>query len=168
MDPFVGEIRIFCGNFAPRDWAFCNGQLVAIAYHTALFSLLGTRYGGDGKTTFALPNLQGRVPIGAGQGNGLSPRALGETGGVAAVSLTAAELPAHTHTLKASAAIGDQMSPAGHYPAASALRSVGYAPAHDNTRLATPPAPATPHSNLQPYLTLHFIIALQGIFPQRP
>ena len=162
MDPFVAEIRIFAGNFAPKGWAFCNGQLLPISQNIALFSLLGTTYGGDGETTFGLPNLQGRAPMHPGQGPGLSPRNLGASGGVEAVTLQTRQLPAHTHQLQATDVPADSSDPSGKYFAVTdenIYRSPG-APAG-----ATPALPIAPHNNMQPYLTLNFIIATQGIFP---
>jgi microcystin-dependent protein len=172
-DPFLAEIRIFAGNFAPTGWAFCDGQLLAISQNTALFSLLGTTYGGDGRTTFALPNLAGSAPLQPGQGPGLSPRALGETGGSASVTLINSEMPAHTHAAKATGAVGDQISPAGMVPAIPGISrgATAYTTAAGNTNLS-PFALDTvgtdqPHNNMPPYLTLTFIIALQGIYPAR-
>lgn len=168
-DQFVAEIRLFAGNFAPTGWAFCNGQLMAIASNTALFSLLGTTYGGDGRSTFALPNLQGCAPMHPGQGPGLSLHDLGETGGVQTVTLSNDEIPAHTHLLNVSSQPGSAMSPAGNYLAASTQRNVGYAASANTSMHASElgSAAATPHDNMQPYLALNFIIALQGIFPPR-
>jgi microcystin-dependent protein len=174
-DPFVGEIRMFGGNFAPLGWAFCNGQLLAIAQNQALFSLIGTYYGGDGVSNFQLPNLQSSLPVGQGNGNGLTPRSIGETGGEANVTLTAANLPAHAHTLSASSAAASTGAIANNLPAA---------PANANfyTTNSGSPAPTfgalqqqsmglagsgQPHSNLMPSLCVTFIIALQGIFPSR-
>lgn len=168
MDPFVGEIRVFAGNFAPKGWAFCNGQILSLAQNTALFSLLGTTYGGDGKSTFALPNLQGCAPMHHGQGPGLSLRDLGETGGVERVALSSSEIPSHTHTLQVSSAVGTEMSPTGNYLAASEVRSVGYASSTDTAmNIHSIGTAATAHNNMQPYLALNFIIALQGVFPPR-
>src|SRR6266852_8123888 len=116
-NPFLAEIRIFTGNFAPKGWALCDGQLMPISQNTALFSLLGTTYGGDGKSNFALPNLQGSAPMQAGQGPGLSLRDLGETSGEQTVTLLETEMPAHTHTMSTQAAVGDQNNPVGHLPA---------------------------------------------------
>src|SRR5437868_2425626 len=113
-EPFLGEIRMFAGNFAPTGWAFCNGQILSIAQNTALFSLLGTTYGGNGQTTFGLPNLQGRVPMHWGTGAGLTPRTLGETSGSENVTLLSTQMPAHTHSIEASTGQGDQFSPAGN------------------------------------------------------
>jgi microcystin-dependent protein len=172
MDPFVAEIRIFPFNFAPKGWAFCDGQLLPISQNTALFSLLGTTYGGDGKSNFALPNLQGRAPMQPGQGPGLSLHDLGETGGSEAVTLLASEVPSHTHTLNASSQPGEDPSPGGE----ALARSVGAVLYQTNvSQNLVPMAPETlapagggqPHNNLQPYLTLNFCIALQGVFPPR-
>lgn len=168
MDPFVGEIRIFAGNFAPKNWAFCNGQILSLAQNTALFSVLGTTYGGDGRTTFALPNLQGRAPMHPGLGPGLSLHELGEAGGAETVALSSSEIPSHTHTLQVSSAVGTEMSPTGNYLAASEVRSVGYATTSDTAmNINSVGTAATAHNNMQPYLALNFIIALQGIFPPR-
>lgn len=173
MDPFVAEIRIFPFNFAPTGWAFCNGQLLPISQNTALFSLLGTTYGGDGKSTFALPNLQGSVPLMPGQGGGLSAYDLGQTGGSAAVSLLASEMPAHPHFLMA-----DILDPADlNIPAptrvlAPSQNVFAYQPDTSNLVQMAPQALASagtdvPHDNLMPGLTFNFCIALQGIFPPR-
>lgn len=171
MDPFVAEIRIFAFNFAPKGWAFCNGQLLPISQNTALFSLLGTTYGGDGKSTFALPDLQGNAPMHPGQGPGLSPRDLGETGGSETVTLLETEVPAHSHTLSASAADGTSQSPVGER-LASGVGGVAHYAAPGNLTQLSPEAIAPvggdqPHNNMQPYLTLKFCIALQGVFPPR-
>jgi microcystin-dependent protein len=169
-DPFVAEIRIFPFNFAPQGWAFCNGQLLPLSQNTALFSLLGTTYGGNGKSNFALPDLQGNAPLGAGQGPGLSLRDLGETGGAATVTLLESEIPAHGHTLQGTLDDDDSTSPVGH---AYGALSVAYAPGNSPNTVPMAPealAPAggnLPHNNLQPYLTLNFCIALQGVFPPR-
>lgn len=172
-DPFVAEIRIVGFNFAPTGWAFCNGQILPISQNTALFSLLGTTYGGDGRSTFALPNLQGAAAIGSGHGPGLSPRNLGEQGGSPTVALIESEMPSHTHTVQ----------PAG-FPASAAVASEGasiarsgggsaYAPVDSNATLFAPQAAqiagaGQPHNNMMPYLALNFIIALRGVFPSRP
>ncbi len=174
MDPFVGEIRIFTGNFAPLGWALCNGQLLPISQNTALFSLLGTMYGGDGKSNFALPNLQGRAPLMFGQGPGLSPRSQGEVGGAAAVTLTSAQIPAHGHTVSGSASLGTTPAPGGTvWGEASAARgqkiystNPGTAPAMSPQAFG-PTGGGQPHNNLPPYLVLNFSIALQGVFPAR-
>lgn len=171
-DPFVAEIRIFGFNFAPKGWAFCNGQLLPISQNTALFSLLGTTYGGDGKSTFALPDMQGNAPMQPGQGQGLSLRDLGEMSGVENVTLLVSEMPVHPHTLNCSIDDADLRIPA---PTRSMAKSSGgnmYAPGNGNQMMAfqaLPPAGGSqPHNNMQPYLTLNFCIALQGIFPARP
>jgi microcystin-dependent protein len=169
-DPFVGEIRPFGFNFAPRGWAQCNGQLLPISQNTALFSILGTTYGGDGRTNFALPNLQGCVGMGAGQGAGLSLRNLGETGGEETVTLTTSQMPPHTHTADCNSGNGNQYAPAGNFWAQDAGGSKEYGD--------TGPVPMAagtigntgngqPHSNLQPYLVVNYCIALQGIYPPR-
>jgi microcystin-dependent protein len=170
-DPFLAEIRIYPFNFPPRGWAFCDGQLLSISQNTALFSLLGTTYGGDGRSTFALPDFQGRAPMHPGQGPGLSLHDLGESGGSVTVTLLQSELPGHTHALQA-----DVLDPADTNvvsPNASFALSTGgtlYQPAAGVTLAdsALPPAGSNaPHNNLQPYLTLNFCIALQGIYPPR-
>ncbi|PKN56194.1 MAG: phage tail protein [Deltaproteobacteria bacterium HGW-Deltaproteobacteria-14] len=163
-EPFIGEIRIFAGNFAPRGWAFCNGQLLSIAQNTALFSLLGTTYGGNGIQTFGLPDLRGRVPVGFGQGPGLSNHAQGQQYGAEQVTLTAAQLPAHTHNLEA--ALPDpepSLTPTPAVPTA-------YDQAPGSAKAAFPSSSAgggQPVSVTQPTLTLNFIIALFGIYPSR-
>jgi microcystin-dependent protein len=169
-DAFIGEIRIFAGNFAPVDWAMCNGQLLPIAQNTALFSILGTTYGGNGTTTFALPNLQGRVPLHAGQGQGLSDRPRGQAIGTENHVLATSEMPFHAHTLGASTANGNNDAAALRVMA----RSPSAVPQYDTTANTTlsPSAVATsgdsqPHNNMQPYLAMNFIICLYGIFPPR-
>lgn len=169
-EPFVGEIRMFAGNFAPRGWAFCDGQLLAVSQNDALFSLLGTIYGGDGRTTFGLPDLRGRIPIHAGTGPGLSPRRLGSKGGEEKVTLTVNQLPSHGHgPVKASESAATERTPAGNVTAESV------------TRLYRTPATVSPmnasaysnvggsrsHTSLMPFLCIHFIIALVGIYPSR-
>lgn len=183
-DQFVAEIRIFPFNFPPTGWAFCDGQLMPISQNTALFSLLGTTYGGDGKSTFALPDMQGNVPMQPGQGQGLSLRDLGEMSGVDTITLLQSEIPIHTHNFQCSGndAIPDDANPVGKLPAkgawddgANAGVVAFYNPASGNPALVqmafqalSPAGGGLPHNNLQPYLTLNFCIALQGIFPQRP
>jgi microcystin-dependent protein len=168
-DPFVAEIRIFPFNFAPKGWAFCNGQLIPLSQNTALFSLLGTIYGGDGLSTFALPDLQGRAPMFYGQGPGLSPRAIGEQGGSATVTLAETGMPAHTHALAADASPAATSQPAGNLPAMpvqDAYATQGTAAGMSaNALLAA--GGGQPHNNMQPYLTFYFCIALQGVFPSR-
>jgi microcystin-dependent protein len=172
-DPFVAEIRIFPFNFAPKGWAFCAGQLMPISQNTALFSLLGTTYGGDGKSTFALPNMEGNAPMHPGQGPGLSLHDLGETGGSATVTLLQSETPAHSHAMRADTQ--DNADTNAVSPAASFAKSTGgtlYQDASNNNQLNPqalgPAGGSLPHNNMQPYLTLNFCIALQGIFPARP
>jgi len=171
-EPFIGEIRMVGFNFAPRGWALCNGQLLSIASNNALFSLLGTIYGGDGRTTFALPNLQGRVPMHYGSGAGLSPRLIGEAAGQESVSLTEAQLPAHTHKARASSLKGNTNSPVGRVWSKDAgVQSATYTSnAADADMAAGAIAPAgggQPHNNMPPYLAVNFVIALQGIYPAR-
>ena len=170
-DPFVAEIRIFAGNFAPRGWALCNGQLLPISQNTALFSLLGTNYGGDGKSTFGLPNLQGAAPMHQGQGPGLSTYFVGQSGGEQSVTLLTSEMPAHTHVVSASATDGGDRSPADERFAVGVGGINSYAAPGALAQLApqatSPVGGSLPHNNLMPYLTLTFIIALQGIFPPR-
>jgi len=175
-DPFVAEIRLFAGNFAPRGWALCNGQLMPISQNTALFSLIGTYYGGDGRTTFALPDLRDRLPMHAGAGPGLSSRVVGEQGGSAAVSLTTAQLPSHTHQLQGVASAGTTPSTTGTVfaePHAGRGADPAYAPRSGNTvapmsvTALSMTGGSQPHNNLPPYLALTFIIALQGVFPAR-
>jgi microcystin-dependent protein len=171
-DPFVAEIRIFPFNFAPKGWAFCNGQILPISQNTALFSLLGTTYGGNGQSTFALPNVEGSAPMHPGQGPGLSLHDLGEVGGSETVTLLESEMPAHSHTLMA------QNQPS-NLNAPSAVRSLSRSfggnawkqPPQTLTPMAfqaiSPNGSSFPHNNMQPYLTLNFCIALQGVFPPR-
>ena len=173
-DPFVAEIRIFPFNFAPKGWAFCDGQLLPISQNTALFSLLGTTYGGDGKSNFALPDMQGNAPMHPGQGPGLSLHDLGETGGSETVSLLESEIPAHSHTLNALGAPGNRTNPIGNSLARTPSGNAyipGTNPVPPLVSMAPeslPPAGGDqPHNNLQPYLTLSFCIALQGVFPPR-
>jgi microcystin-dependent protein len=171
VDPFVAEIRIFPFNFAPKGWAFCDGQLLPISQNTALFSLLGTTYGGNGKSNFALPDLQGRAPMHPGQGPGLSLHDLGETGGSETVTLLESEIPAHSHAVQAVNAPGNVKIPG---PAVNLARANGgnvYANPNNLVFLAgealAPAGGDQPHNNLQPYLTLNFNIAMQGVFPPR-
>jgi microcystin-dependent protein len=172
-DPFVAEIRIFPFTFAPIGWAFCDGQLLPISQNTALFSLLGTTYGGDGKSTFALPDVEGQAVMHPGQGPGLSLHDLGEVGGSETVTLLESEIPAHSHALKANPTIGDTPSPAANRSLARPA-TINTFQTNSSSNLgamapeALPPAGGDqPHNNLMPYLTLHFCIALQGIFPPR-
>jgi len=172
-DPFVAEIRLFPFNFAPTGWAWCTGQLLPVSQNSALFSLLGTVYGGDGKSTFGLPNLQGRAAMHPGQGPGLSSRDLGESGGAETVTLLQSEMPAHGHTLRAAPDQGDNTVPGPGISLAGAAGGSAYAAGSsalsDMSPAALPPAGGSvPHNNMQPYLTLYYNIALQGVFPQRP
>ena len=169
MEPFLGEIRMFAGNFAPQGWAICNGQVLAIAENDALFSLLGTTYGGDGQNTFALPDLRSRVPLHQGQGNGLSNRTLGQAGGEENVTLVVPQLPAHTHAATASSAAGTATSPAGNVWAAGNNTPFSDQPADGQMSAATVQAAggSQPHDNRLPFLAINFIIALQGIYPSQ-
>jgi microcystin-dependent protein len=171
VDPFVAEIRIFPFNFAPKGWAFCDGQLLPLSQNTALFSLLGTTYGGNGKSNFALPNVQGNAPMHPGQGPGLSLHDLGETGGSETVSLLESEIPSHSHAVSASGAEGTTGSPAGSKVAAGVGVNMYTTTAGTLTQLndnaLTPAGGDQPHNNMQPFLTLFFCIALQGVFPPR-
>ena len=169
-NPFLGEIRMFAGNFAPKGWALCNGQLMSIAQNTALFSILGTTYGGNGQTTFGLPNMQSRAPIHAGQGTGLSNYVLGEMIGVENVGLTINNLPTHTHSLLGSSGGGTQASPSGGVPAVKSTgTSMNYAGSANVTMGGAIGTTGgnLPISIIQPVLCVNFIIALQGIFPSR-
>ena len=167
-DPFVAEIRIFPFNFAPKGWAWCDGQLMPLSQNTALFSLLGTTYGGDGKSNFALPDLQGRVPMHPGQGPGLSLHDLGESGGSETVTLLESEIPAHSHQARGIGAVGNQPLPENN----TWGRSVTNPYVDSKTGQMSPYSIAPsggdqPHNNMQPYLTFYFCIALQGVFPPR-
>lgn len=169
-DPFVAEIRIFPFNFAPKGWAFCDGQLLPLSQNTALFSLLGTTYGGDGKSTFALPDLQGRAPMHPGQGPGLSLHDLGETGGSETVTLLESEMPAHSHGVNASLSDAIERIPTGQLFATGIAIGQYAAPGalvQLNPNATTPAGGDQPHNNMQPYLTFNFNIALQGVFPPR-
>ena len=169
-DPFVAEIRIFGFNFAPRGWAMCNGQILPLSQSTALFSLLGTNYGGNGQSNFGLPNLQARAPMHPGQGPGLSLHDLAETGGSESVTLLESEIPSHTHTLMASSVNSQLISPANNslgrgnpvklYSPTATLTKMG------NSSIAGAGS-SNPHNNMMPYLTMNFCIALQGVYPPR-
>jgi microcystin-dependent protein len=173
-DPFVGEIRIVPFNFAPNGWATCNGQLMSISQNTALFSLLGTQFGGDGRSTFGLPNLQGNAPMNQGNGAGLTPRTIGETGGETGVTLTTAEMPAHPHTAMC-ATESNNGTPGSTvvFGGGGRGKEPAYAPASPQTAVLMSPQAVgmtggnQPHNNMPPYLTLNFVIALQGVFPPR-
>lgn len=171
MEQFIGEIRMFGGNFAPKDWAFCDGQLLAISQNAALFSILGTTYGGNGQVTFGLPDLRGRVPMHAGSGPGLTPRNLGETAGTESVTLLSTQMPAHTHTVGCHTS-ADTGEPQGAIPAtevsgAAAVYSGQPADGTMNPAMIAPAGGNQPHANVQPFQCVNFIIALEGIFPSR-
>ncbi len=171
-NPFVAEIRMVGFTFAMKGWAMCNGQILPISQNTALFSLIGTFYGGNGTSTFALPNLQGQIPVGQGTGPGLNPIELGEETGLNGITLNANELPSHTHTLTASST-----SPTTHSPSGAALATLPrsaspiYASANPNVTMSPQSigltGSGTSYPNLQPFLVVNFVIALQGIFPAR-
>ena len=169
-EPFIAEIKIFAGNFAPRNYAFCDGQVLSIAQNTALFSLIGTTYGGDGRTTTALPNLQGRSPMHPGFGPGLTTRRLGQRGGTETVTLSVNQMAKHTHFLRATVSRGASGQPGGN----AFNRSVGDTAYHTPTNLtgmsasmAANTGSGQAHNNVQPFLTLNFIIALAGLYPSR-
>ena len=169
-EPFLGELRLMPYHFAPKGWAFCEGQLLSIAQNTALFSLLGTYYGGNGTTNFALPDLRDRSVVGVGSAPGLTPYDIGETMGTPAVTLLQTNTPAHIHPLGVSHSAGTQASPVGAYPAV-APTGVGYLDGNNNNQsnpnAVNPAGGSQPHENRQPYLTLAYAIALVGIFPSR-
>jgi microcystin-dependent protein len=170
-DQYLGEIRMFAGNFAPYGWALCNGQLLAISQNTALFSLIGTYYGGDGVTTFALPNLQSRAPIHQGQGLGLSPYVIGQNGGTENVTLTTQQMPQHNHVINAFAGPGGTTHPGNAIMASTSSDKPYTTSASDGTtmngNMLSMAGSSQPHNNIQPYLCITFIIALQGIYPSR-
>lgn len=169
-DQYLGEIRMFGGNFAPYGWALCNGQLLAISQNTALFSLIGTYYGGDGVTTFALPNLQSRVAIHQGQGVGLSPYVIGQVGGTENVTLNSQQMPQHNHNMNVFNGPAGTNRAGGAYLADSSSGNVyttGNPNATLNSNAITLNGGSQPHNNIQPYLCITFIIALQGIYPSR-
>lgn len=168
-DPYIGEIRMFAGNFAPAGWALCNGQLLPISEYDALFALYGTTWGGDGQSTFAVPDLRGRLPMHQGTGPGLSNRILGEAAGSETVTLTAAQLPAHSHPLYASTGTADRGDPSGALTGNSGSANIygGGNPAAVLGAGAIPPSGGggAPHDNLMPYLCINFIVSLYGVFP---
>lgn len=178
-EPYIGEIRLFAGNFAPRGWAFCNGQSQSIAQNTALFSLLGTTYGGNGQTTFNLPDLRGRVPLNQGQGPGLSVYTIGEAAGVETVALTTAQMPAHSHVLNATTATGSVTTPGSTVMLATPVEagvktSLYVVPGTSTVNQApmaaqsiSPTGGSQPHENMMPFQSLNYIIAVEGIFPSR-
>ena len=175
MEGTVAEIRLFAGNFAPRNWALCQGQLMSIAQNTALFALIGTFYGGNGQTTFALPDLRGRVPVGVGQGPGLSLKDQGQIGGVESVTLLTSQMPAHNHNVNVNAGAGTSGVPTNNYIAgavdatANAIPSFAAAPTANtlNPNSLSPVGQSQPHENMPPFLVLNYIICLFGIFPSR-
>jgi microcystin-dependent protein len=174
-DQFVGEIRIVGFNFAPFGWATCDGQLMPISQNTALFSLLGTNFGGNGTSTFGLPNFEGSAPLGMGNGAGLTPRVIGEVGGETTVTLLQTQMPSHNHNVTGNTAAGNQNSPAGANWARAHIGKTGLdtytANAGSNVTMnpgaLTPAGSGFPHNNMSPYLVLTFVIALNGIFPSR-
>ncbi len=167
--PYIGEIRMFGGNFAPAGWAFCDGSIMAISENDALFNLIGTTYGGDGQETFALPDLRGRLPIHTGTGPGLSTRILAESGGTESVTLNVSQVPGHTHAFLGSSSQASELSPAGAVIASPTnidLYRPGSTPAQAMASNAISPVGGSqPHDNTQPYLCISFIISLFGIFP---
>lgn len=171
-EPFIAEIRIFAGNFAPRSWAFCNGQLLPIAQNTALFSLIGTTYGGDGRTTTALPNLQGRAPMHPGRGPGLTDRRLGQTGGAETVTLSEAQMPNHNHRLMSSTSPATTFSPTTNSVVSRSAGGNAFDSTHNlnnslNEASLSESGGNQAHNNMQPYLAINYIIALQGLYPSR-
>ena len=170
-EPFVAEIRIFAGNFAPRGWAFCNGQLLPISQNTALFSLIGTTYGGDGRSTTALPNMQGRLPMHPGRGPGLTSRRLGQQGGVEEVTLSEAQMPSHSHSMRATQENAEQGSFTNGAKLARTRGANLYQTSTTSNLVNMAPLPnsggSLSHNNLQPFLAMNFIIALVGLYPSR-
>lgn len=174
-NPFMGEIRPFAGTFAPRDWHFCDGTLLQIAQYDALYTLLGTIYGGDGQTTFGLPDLRGRLAIGQGTGPGLSPRTVGQVFGTESVTLTTPQMPGHSHTVVVSAAAATSPQPGDNVPAAPTNNNLLYLPVNVGTQVDAVLAPdsllpagaSQPHENRMPMTAINFIIALSGVYPSR-
>jgi microcystin-dependent protein len=174
-EPFIAEIRMFAGNFPPRGWAFCQGQILSIAQNTALFSLLGTTYGGNGQTTFALPDLRGRYPMQPGQGPGLTPRTLGEQGGTENVALIITQMPAHIHTFQGTvnasiAEGGNDSIPTGKVPAAGGTYNATADTTMANNMVTGNigvSGQGQPHNNMPPFTCINYIIALEGIYPSR-
>lgn len=172
MDPYLGEIRIFAGNYAPSGWALCDGTLLSVAQNSALYSIIGALYGGDGRTTFALPNFQGCAPVHQGTGPGLTPRTVGEVGGSSAITLDETQIPNHTHGVNA------QLSPTGSAPTGAvwASSAASRGPQIYSSNIDTPMSPlalgvtggSNPHNNMQPFLAMNFIISLEGNYPPKP
>ncbi len=168
MEPFIGEIRMFAANFAPRGWALCNGQIMNIIDNQPLFSLIGTTYGGDGRNTFALPDLRGRSPMHAGTGPGLSDRLIGHSGGYETVTLSNSQIPEHTHRVKCSNQPANNSSPIGKVPAqGQEIYADPQANDYMHTDMLTNTGGSQPHPNMHPFLAVNFIIALEGIYPPR-
>ena len=173
MEPYVGELRIFAGTFAPRGWAFCDGRLLPISENDALFTLIGTTYGGDGQTSFALPDLRGRIPLGDGQGPGLSPRVVGQSFGSESVTLLATQMPAHSHSFTASKAEAVSLSPAGAVFASNAANNFyaantgGIEQQVLSSHTVAVAGANRPHDNVMPSTAINYIIALFGIFPSQ-
>ena len=168
--PYVGEIKMFAGNFAPEGWSFCQGQVIAISENDTLFALIGTTYGGDGQSTFALPDLRSRVPIHQGQGPGLSNYTLAQSGGAESVTLTVNQVPAHTHAMRASIGLANTTNPANAIIGASTAVTAffGDPPTQNmNTAAISSVGGSVPHNNIQPYLAFNFIISMFGVFPQQ-
>lgn len=173
MDEYIGTISLFAGNFAPRNWALCNGQILNIQQNTALFSIVGPNYGGDGKTTFALPDLRGRVPIGVGQGIGLTNRELGKVGGEEAVTLTTTQIPSHTHTYNALSGNRESKDPSGNFLGITpglwyAQKNTGDTLLPMNAETVSSAGGGQPHNNMPPFLGLNYIICTNGLYPPRP
>lgn len=169
-EPYIGQVMLFAGNYAPEGWAFCDGTLMSINQYTALFSLIGTYYGGDGQTTFALPDLRGRAPLHFGQGPGLSSYSLGENGGAEMVTLFASQMPAHSHAVMGFAGGGTSAEPASNVWASGPASLYAAGAAADgilNPTVISPSGGSQPHDNMPPFLTLNYCIALEGIFPSR-
>ena len=171
-DPYIGEIRMFAGNYAPMGWALCDGQILQISQYTALFAILGTTYGGNGQTTFGLPDLRGRIPMHMGTGPNLTPRRIGDSGGAEKVTMTSAQMPAHTHAVNASGQDGGGSSPEASLPAVvndgsgTQYMAYGNTPSTTmNQQMISAAGQGQPHDNVQPFLCLNFIIALEGEFP---
>jgi microcystin-dependent protein len=170
-EPFLGEIKLFGGNFQITGHAFCAGQLLSISQNSALFALIGTTYGGDGQNTFGLPDLRGRVPIGQGNGAGLSPRVIGEISGAENVTILSTQIPQHTHAINCNNATANSSNPSGNYPAAAPdlapYTAAGTGSSTMKANMISNAGNSQPHPNLQPFLTINYLIALEGIFPSR-